>query len=127
MPKSQRRRKAPAKASNAQSRIGRAAQSASSSQKSRAVPAGNKSATSTSTTSINRRFLSPAVSGPQSLIFPAMVALGCWGMAFTLIFLTNDQNRYLIGGMAALIALLWTPSFGVRLRKLLLLRQRTRL
>jgi len=56
-----------------------------------------------------------------------MVALGCWGMAFTLIFLTNDQNRYLIGGMAALIALLWTSSFGVRLRKLLLLRQRTRL
>ena len=56
-----------------------------------------------------------------------MVALGCWGMAFTLIFLTNDQNRYLIGGMAALIALLWTFSFGARLRKLLLLRQRTRL
>jgi hypothetical protein len=54
-----------------------------------------------------------------------MVAVGCWLMAFTLIFLTNDPNRYLFGGMAVLIALLWTFSFGVRVRKLLL-RQRAR-
>ncbi len=125
MPKAQKRRKAPARASTAQSRIPAAAQSASSSQKNRAVPAGSQNAKSTSATNINRRFLSPAVSGPQSLIFPAMVALGCWLMAYTLMFLTNDPNRYLLGGMAVLIALLWTFSLGVRVRKLLLLRQRS--
>jgi hypothetical protein len=108
MPKTQKRRRAPAKASTAQSRAVSATQSAA------------------STASINRRFLSPSVSGPQNLIFPALVGLGSWGMAFTLIFLTTDPNRYLIGGMAILIALLWSFSFSVRLRKLLLLRQRSR-
>ncbi len=127
MPKAQKRRKAPARASTAQSRIASAAQSASSSQKNRAVPAESQNAKSTSTTNINRRFLSPAVSGPQSLIFPAMVALGCWLMAYTVVFLTNDPNRYLLGGIAVLIALLWTFSLGVRVRKLLLLRQRSHL
>ena len=126
MPKTQKRRRAPAKASTAQSRVVNPTQSAASSQKNRAVPAMNGSATSASTASFNRRFLSPAVSGPQSLIFPALVGLGSWGMAFTLIFLTTDPNRYLIGGMAMLIALLWSFSFSVRLRKLLLLRQRSR-
>ena len=77
----------------------------------------------TGTINANRRFFSPAVSGPQNLIFPAMVALGCWLMAFTLIFLTSDPNRYLIGGMAVLMAMLWTFSFGVRVRKLLLLQK----
>jgi hypothetical protein len=127
MPKAQKRRKAPAKANTAQSRNAHAAQSALSSQKSGAAPAKNGNATGTSTTGVNRRFLSPAVPGPQSLIFPAMVALGCWLMAFTLMFLTNDPNRYLFGGMAVLIALLWTFSFGVRVRKLLRVRQRSRL
>jgi len=126
MPKAQKRRKAPARASTAQSRIKAAAQSASSSQKNSAVPAGGQNA-SPNTTIINRRFLSPAVSGPRSLIFPTMVAIGCWGMAFTFIFLTNDPNRYLLGGMAVPIALLWTFSLGVRVRKLLLLRRRSRL
>jgi hypothetical protein len=123
MPKAQKRYKAPARASTAQSPIANTAQSASSSQKNRAAPARSGSATGTSTTSVNRGFLSPSVSGPQSLVFPAMVGLGSWGMAFTLIFLTNDPNRYLIGGMAVLIALFWSFSFGIRLRKLLL-RQR---
>ena len=44
-------------------------------------------------------------------------------MAYTLIFLTNDNNRYILGGMAVLMALLWTFSFGVRVRKLLLLQK----
>jgi hypothetical protein len=127
MPKAQKRRKAPAKTSTAQSRIANASQSASSSRNMPAVPAINGNVNSTSTTSTNRRFLSPAVSGPQSLIFPAMVAAGCWLMAFTLIFLTNDPNRYLFGGMAVLIALLWSFSFGVRVRKLLRVRQRSHL
>jgi hypothetical protein len=72
----------------------------------------------------NRPFLSPGVHGPQSLIMPGMVALGCWLMAFTLFFLSTDPNRNLFGGMAMLMAALWTFSFGTRARKLLLLRQR---
>lgn len=125
MPKTQKRRKVPAKASTSQSRVANTSRSASSSRNIPVAPVSNRSVTRTSTPGINRRFLSPAVTGPQNLIFPAMVAVGCWLMAFTLIFLTNDPNRYLIGGMAVLIALLWTVSFGVRVRKLLL-RQRSR-
>ena len=44
-------------------------------------------------------------------------------MAYTLMFLTNDTNRYLIGGLAVLMALLWTFSFGARVRKLLIQRR----
>lgn len=72
----------------------------------------------------NQPFFSPGVRGPQSLIMPGMVALGCWLMAFTLFFLSSDPNRSLFGGMAMLMAALWTFSFGTRVRKLLLLRQR---
>jgi hypothetical protein len=125
MPKAQKRRKVPAKVSTPQSRIANASRSASGSRNISPVQVSNGSVTRTSSPGTNRRFLSPAVSGPQSLIFPAMVAVGCWLMAFTLMFLTNDPNRYLFGGMAVLIALLWTFSFGVRVRKLLL-RQRSR-
>jgi hypothetical protein len=50
---------------------------------------------------------------------PGMVALGCWLMAYTLMFLTTDPNRFIFGGLAVLIALLWSFSFGVRVRKLL--------
>jgi hypothetical protein len=114
MPKAQKRRKAPAKASTAQSRVANAQQGAS-----------VNNANGANAAIANRRLFSPAVSGPQKLIFPAMVALGCWLMAYTLIFLTSDSNRYIIGGMAVLMALLWTFSFGVRVRKLLLL-QKTR-
>jgi len=53
-----------------------------------------------------------------------MVMLGCWLMAFTLFFLDTEPNHALFGGMAALMALLWTFSFGVRARKLLLLKSR---
>jgi hypothetical protein len=90
------------------------------------TPVSTASANGTNATLANRRFLSPAVSGPQSLIFPAMVASGCWLMAYTLVFLTNDPNRYIFGGMAVLMGLLWTFSFGVRVRKLLLVRQKSR-
>jgi hypothetical protein len=72
----------------------------------------------------NRGFLSPGVRGPQSLIMPGMVAMGCWLMAFTLFFLSTDPNRNLFGGMAVLMAALWTFSFSIRMRKLLSLRQR---
>ena len=78
----------------------------------------------TQTLQANRGFLSPGVRGPQSLIMPGMVAMGCWLMAFTLFFLSTDPNRNLFGGMAVLMAALWTFSFGIRMRKLLLLQQR---
>jgi hypothetical protein len=120
MPKTYKRRKAPAKASTGQSRAASAQVNASSSHKVPATPASNAHANGTHTTLANRPFFSPGVAGPQSLIFPAMIAAGCWLMAYTLIFLTNDTNRYLIGGLAVLMALLWTFSFGMRVRKLLL-------
>ncbi len=82
-----------------------------------------RAATATPTNGpVNRRFVSPAVSGPRNLLFPAMVALGCWGLAFSFIFLYDDPNHYLYGGMAALIALLWSFSVGVRVRKLAIVR-----
>jgi len=118
MPKAQKRRKAPARTGTQQSRMANAKQSNSSSPDGRAVSTG-------SAANANRRFVSPPVSGPQSLVFPGMVALGCWGMAYTLMFLTTDPNRYLFGGIAVLMALLWSFSFGVRVRKLLL-RQKSR-
>jgi len=67
---------------------------------------------------------SPKARGPQSLIWPVMVALGCWGMAFSFLVFSSDANHVLFAGMAALMALLWTLSVGVRVRKLLMLRQR---
>ena len=120
MPKTYKRRKKPAKASTGQSRAASAQVSASSTHKVSATPASNANANSTHTMRANRLFFSPGVAGPQSLILPAMVALGCWLMAYTLVFLTTDPNRYLIGGLAVLMALLWTFSFGMRVRKLLL-------
>jgi len=82
-----------------------------------------KTTTNVRTNANNRPFLSPGVRGPQSLIWPVMVALGCWGMAFSFLVFSKDVNHVLFAGMAALIALLWTFSVWVRIRKLLL-RQR---
>ncbi len=47
----------------------------------------------------------------HNLWMSAMVALGCWGFAITFVFMTNDPNRYLFGGMAALLALMWSVNF----------------
>lgn len=58
-----------------------------------------------------------ASSGTQSLVMAGMVALGCWGMAVSFIFFTTDPNRYAYGGIAVLMALMWSVMFGVRLRK----------
>ena len=57
--------------------------------------------------------------GRQNLFMAAMVALGCWGFAFTFAFFTNDPNRYLFSGMAVIMAMMWSALFGVRLRKIL--------
>lgn len=56
---------------------------------------------------------------PMSLLMPAMVALGCWGMAFTFTVFSTDPNRLLFGAMAAIMALMWSVSVGVRMRKVL--------
>ena len=72
----------------------------------------------------NRAWQSPKARGPESLIWPVMVTLGCWGMAFSFLAFSKDANHVLFAGMAALMALLWTLSVGVRIRKLLILRQR---
>jgi hypothetical protein len=81
--------------------------------------AGLKRAPQASLRPLQSPFLSPSVRGPESLIFPAMVALGCWGIVIYFLFLTGEANHILFGGMAVLMALLWTFSFGTRVRKLL--------
>jgi uncharacterized RDD family membrane protein YckC len=58
----------------------------------------------------------PARGGPN-LIMAACVTLGCWGFAFSFTFLITDPNRYLYGGLAALLALMWTLLFFMRLRR----------
>jgi len=55
--------------------------------------------------------------GGQNLVTAAFVALGCWGFAFSFAFLTSDPNRYVYGGMAAVLALMWSILFVVRLRR----------
>jgi hypothetical protein len=55
--------------------------------------------------------------GLRNLWTSALVAIGCWGFAITFVFMTNDENRYLFGGMAAVLALMWSVNFVVRLRK----------
>src|SRR6266567_401895 len=56
--------------------------------------------------------------GYQGLVMPGMVALGCWGLAISFIFFTPDPNHLLYGGIAVLMALMWSFSFGLRLRRL---------
>jgi hypothetical protein len=55
----------------------------------------------------------------QSLIMPAMVTLGCLGLAISFSFFTVDPNRFLYGGIAALMALMWAYSLWLRLRKII--------
>jgi hypothetical protein len=74
---------------------------------------------------VNRPFASPRVTGAQSLLWPVMVALGCWGMAISFFVFYNDPNHNLYGGMAVLMALLWSFSVYVRVRKLNLLRRKS--
>jgi hypothetical protein len=119
MPKA--RNKKTAKMSNEQSRAARVSQNTGA--RTGSGP-GNKAA-STPPVVTNRRFVSPRVAGPQSLILPSMVALGCWGMAFSFIYFYNDPNHLLFAGMAALMALLWSYSVFVRIRKLRAMRQKS--
>jgi hypothetical protein len=49
---------------------------------------------------------------------PGMVTVGCLGLAISFSFFTTDPNRYLYGGIAALMALMWAYSLWLRLRKI---------
>ena len=113
MPKARKRKKVIGRERSTQSRSGNTSQIAAVSQNGYSDPAlaGNAAR-------VNRPLQTPMVRGPQSLIFPTMVALGCWGMAFTFLFLSTDPNRTIFSVMAALMALLWSFSLGIRVRKL---------
>ncbi len=126
MPKTHKRRKTPAKNSSGQTRATGTQGRSMGGNTVNVAPVSNATMRNTNTKISNRSFFSPRVAGPQSLIFPAMIAAGCWLMAYTLIYLTNDTNRYVLGGMAVLMALLWTFSLAVRVRKLMLIRQKPR-
>jgi hypothetical protein len=115
MPKA--RSKKTIKMNNAQSRAARVSQNTGA----RTEPE-SKSAPSVVA---NRRLVAPRVAGPQSLILPSMVALGCWGMAFSFVYFYNDPNHLLFAGMAALMALLWSYSIFVRVRKMRVVRQKS--
>ncbi len=82
----------------------------------------SKTITETSGAGVSRQQARPAAgttTSVMSLIMPGMVALGCWGMAFTFTVFSTDPNRLLFGAMAALMALMWSVSFGIRARKVL--------
>ena len=57
--------------------------------------------------------------GSSGVLMTGMVTLGCWGMMIFFFFLYSDPNHVLFGCFAAFMALIWSYSFGVRLRKLL--------
>ncbi|HZO74291.1 MAG TPA: hypothetical protein VFB60_18965 [Ktedonobacteraceae bacterium] len=92
--------------------------SASYTQTSRSAAPLSRDTTKTGQTAVRR---APMSSGPtpMSLVMAAMVTLGCWGMAISFILFSADPNRYLFGGMAILMGLMWAVSFGLRLRKML--------
>jgi hypothetical protein len=48
---------------------------------------------------------------------PGMVALGCWGLAFSFLFFSKEANHTLFGAMAALMAVMWSVMFYMRWRK----------
>lgn len=77
---------------------------------------------STETASV-RRPPTTSLSKTQGLIWPALVSLGCWGMAISFFFFSTDPNHMVFGLLVVVMALLWTFSFGVRVRKMMALRQ----
>jgi hypothetical protein len=112
MPKARRSKKVKGRENPTQARAMHTGQGATIPQNGRSAPASAVSAAG-----INRPLQAPMTRGPQSLIFPAMVALGCWGIAFTFLFLSNDPNHTIFGVLAVLMALLWSFSLGIRVRK----------
>ncbi|MBA2391995.1 MAG: hypothetical protein H0V70_04540 [Ktedonobacteraceae bacterium] len=90
---------------------------------SRVAPVSGKNTALAHETRVDRQAIvqqtRPTNTGIPGMIMPGMVALGCWGMAFTFTVFSTDPNRLLFGGMAALMALMWSVSFGMRVRKVL--------
>ncbi len=113
MPKARKRKKVIGREGATQARVMSTGQRVAVSQN------GHSDAALAGAARVNRTVQSPVVRGPQSLIFPTMVALGCWGMAFTFLFLSTDPNRSIYSVMAVLMALLWSFSLGVRVRKMM--------
>lgn len=113
MPKSRRGRKMPAKKNAG----GQRAQTA------RSLDVQMQSSTATVAASSQRALRRQAAPGPQNIIFSAMVALGCWGMALTFAYFSKDPNHLLYAGMAVLMGLLWSFLFMMRARKMLAQRQ----
>jgi hypothetical protein len=102
MPKAKTRKRGKAK-SNTTAKVSRVAQAD--------APASPE--VSVKSQALRRRVASQT----QGLVMAGMVALGCWGMAVSFIFFTTDPNRYIYGGIAVLMALMWSSMFGIRLRK----------
>ena len=78
-------------------------------------------ASSTAKTGQERRGSARRIRTPHriSLLMPALVALGCWGMAVSFIFFSTYADRNIFGGMAVLMALMWSFSFALRVRKMM--------
>ncbi|MBV9691916.1 MAG: hypothetical protein JO202_19645 [Ktedonobacteraceae bacterium] len=88
----------------------------------RTVARTNSSSTTTANAvnaSVARRACTTRASDPLSLFMPAMVVLGCWGLAIFFSVFSADPNRLLFAGMAVLMALMWSFSLGLRLRKMM--------
>src|SRR5438094_812396 len=119
MPKARRSKKVIGRGNLTQARAMNTGQGATIPQNGRGSPAPAARAAG-----VNRPLQAPVTLGPQSLIFPAMIALGCWGIAFTFLFLSNDPNHTIFGVLAVLMALLWSFSFGIRVRKFVQQRSR---
>jgi hypothetical protein len=118
MPKASKARKKTTKIGTVQQRPSQSAVGAAqSSTQASVVPQATVSPAARS------RLASRGVAGPQSLVFPAMVALGCWGMAFTLAYFYSDPNRFLFAGMAALMGVFWTYSLYMRYMRLRKIRE----
>jgi hypothetical protein len=91
--------------------------------KSASTQSAVQQSTGTRSASINRA-LAQSASSLRGLIWPALVALGCWGLAVSFFFFSNDPNHVVFGALVVVMALLWTFSFGLRLRKMMVLRQK---
>ena len=71
-----------------------------------------------STTTRRRKTATSRSKSVETLLMPSLVAIGCWGLAFSFIFLTSDANHYLYGGMAVIMALMWTVMVGMRISRM---------
>ena len=77
----------------------------------------------TAQTGRGKKTQNPRTKAAENLFMPSLVALGCWGLAFSFIFLTSDTNHYLYGGMAVVMAVMWTVMVIMRVNKMRQVRQ----